>query len=66
MFSAIFERLRSVLHEGQIELRVQYMVEVIFATRKDGFKVLMILVKIKYPNHVTCCHMQPCVLTHVK
>ncbi len=20
----------------------------------------------KYPNHVTCCHLQPCVLTHVK
>ena len=38
-FSAIFERLRSVLHEGQLEQRVQYMVEVMFAVRKDGFKV---------------------------
>jgi len=37
--SAIFERLRTVLHEGQIDLRVQYMVEVMFAVRKDQFKV---------------------------
>lgn len=35
---AIFERLRTVLHEGQIDKRVQYMVEVMFAVRKDGFK----------------------------
>ncbi len=34
----IFERLRNILHEAQIEQRVQYMVEVIFANRKDGFK----------------------------
>ena len=36
---AIFERLRNVLHEGTIDKRVQYMIEVMFATRKDGFKV---------------------------
>nr|KAG5713469.1 hypothetical protein BaRGS_025017 [Batillaria attramentaria] len=30
--------LRSVLHEGQLDKRVQYMVEVMFAIRKDGFK----------------------------
>ena len=36
---AIFERLRNVLHESQIDKRVQYMIEVMFATRKDGFKV---------------------------
>lgn len=35
---AIFERLRNVLHEGKIDVRVQYMVEVMFAIRKDGFK----------------------------
>lgn len=35
---AIFERLRSILHEGDIESRVQYMIEVMFAIRKDGFK----------------------------
>ena len=39
---AIFERLRNVLHEGQIDVRVQYMVEVMFAIRKDGFKVMFI------------------------
>lgn len=38
-FSAIFERLRNVLHEGQIDIRVQYMMEVMFAVRKDHFKV---------------------------
>ncbi|XP_062580722.1 pre-mRNA-splicing factor CWC22 homolog [Saccostrea cucullata] len=36
--TAIFERLRNVLHEGQIDVRVQYMIEVMFAIRKDGFK----------------------------
>nr|XP_006814574.1 PREDICTED: pre-mRNA-splicing factor CWC22 homolog [Saccoglossus kowalevskii] len=35
---AIFERLRSILHEAQIEKRVQYMIEVMFAIRKDQFK----------------------------
>lgn len=37
-FSAIFERLRNVLHESSIDKRVQYMIEVMFAIRKDGFK----------------------------
>jgi hypothetical protein len=37
--SAIFERLRTILHEGSIDKRVQYMIEVMFAIRKDGFKV---------------------------
>ncbi|CAB4054057.1 CWC22 [Lepeophtheirus salmonis] len=36
---AIFERLRSVLHETpSLEKRTQYMIEVIFQVRKDGFK----------------------------
>lgn len=38
LFSAIFERLRNVLHESSIDKRVQYMIEVMFAIRKDGFK----------------------------
>lgn len=37
-FSAIFERLRNILHESTIDKRVQYMIEVMFAIRKDGFK----------------------------
>ena len=37
--SAIFERLRNILHEGKIDLRVQYMLEVMYAIRKDKFKV---------------------------
>ncbi|CAG5122552.1 unnamed protein product [Candidula unifasciata] len=36
--NSIFERLRNILHEGQLDVRVQYMVEVMFAIRKDGFK----------------------------
>ena len=36
---AVFETLRSVLHSGKIVPRVQYMIEVMFAIRKDGFKV---------------------------
>ena len=35
---SIFETLRNVLHEANIDKRVQYMVEVMFAIRKDGFK----------------------------
>jgi len=35
---AVFETLRSVLHSGKITARVQYMVEVMFAIRKDKFK----------------------------
>lgn len=36
--NAIFDRLRHVLHESKIDMRVQYMIEVMFAVRKDGFK----------------------------
>ena len=39
---AVFETLRSVLHSGQVTPRVQYMIEVMFAIRKDNFKVLYI------------------------
>ena len=36
--SAIFERFRTILHEGSIDKRVQYMIEVLFQVRKDKFK----------------------------
>jgi hypothetical protein len=35
----IFERLRGILHEGQIDKRVQYIIEQLFAVRKNKFKV---------------------------
>ena len=35
---AIFESLRHVLHESQLDKRTQYMIEVMFQVRKDGFK----------------------------
>ena len=37
---AVFETLRSVLHSKQVNSRVQYMIEVMFAVRKDKFQVL--------------------------
>lgn len=36
--NAIFERLRHVLHESKLDKRTQYMIEVMFQVRKDGFK----------------------------
>lgn len=35
---AIFETLRNILHEGHLDKRVQYMIEVIFQVRKDEFR----------------------------
>jgi pre-mRNA-splicing factor CWC22 len=34
---AIFERFRGILHEGEIDKRVQYTIEGLFAIRKGGF-----------------------------
>ena len=39
---AVFETLRSVLHSKQVNSRVQYMIEVMFAVRKDKFQVLYV------------------------
>lgn len=36
--NAIFEMLKNILHEGKLDKRVQYMIEVAFQVRKDGFK----------------------------
>jgi pre-mRNA-splicing factor CWC22 len=36
--NAIFERFRSILHEGSIDKRTQYMVEVLFQVRRDKYK----------------------------
>ena len=38
--NAIFERFRTILHEGKIDKRVQYMIEVLFQIRKEKFKDL--------------------------
>lgn len=35
--NAIFERFRGILHEGEIEKRVQYIIENLFAVRKNSF-----------------------------
>eukprot|EP01032_Pedospumella_encystans_P024804 gene24804-28035_t len=34
----VFERFRGILHEGDIDKRVQYTIEGLFAVRKSGFK----------------------------
>ncbi|CCJ29771.1 unnamed protein product [Pneumocystis jirovecii] len=36
--NAVFERFRAILHEGVIEKRVQYMIEVLFQVRRDKYK----------------------------
>ena len=36
--NAVFERFRGILHEGKIDKRSQYMVEVLFQVRKENFK----------------------------
>lgn len=35
---AVFDQFRSILHEQDIEKRVQYMIEVLFQVRKDKYK----------------------------
>src|SRR5690606_10894485 len=35
--NSVFERFRGILHEGQIDKRVQYMIENLFAIRKSRF-----------------------------
>lgn len=37
-FNEIFDRFRSILHEGAIDKRVQFMIEKLFATRKSKFE----------------------------
>ncbi|WFD01021.1 pre-mRNA-splicing factor cwc22 [Malassezia yamatoensis] len=36
--NSVFDRFRAVLYEGQISVRVQYMIEVLAQTRKENFK----------------------------
>ena len=36
--TAIFERFKGILHEGEIDKRVQYSIENLFAVRKTKFK----------------------------
>jgi len=54
-FAAVFERLRTILHEALIDKRVQYMIEVMFAVRKDGFKVMKNSVIFKLQVFVCLC-----------
>ena len=37
---AIFETLRSILHQSDIDMRIQYMIEVMFAIRKDADMII--------------------------
>lgn len=41
MSSGIFERFRGILHEGEIDKRVQFMIEGLFAVRKARFQVTL-------------------------
>lgn len=40
---AVFERLRNILHDSLVDVRVQYMIEVVFAVRKDKYKDFQIM-----------------------
>lgn len=37
--AGIFERFRGILHEGEIDKRVQFLIEGLFAIRKAKFQV---------------------------
>ena len=39
MAAVVFERFRAILHEGEINKRVQFIIEGLFAIRKAKFKV---------------------------
>ena len=56
-FYGVFERLRGILHEGEISKRVQYIIEDLFAIRKSQFKnfpgVIQDLELIDYDDQVT-------------
>jgi len=41
--AAIFERFRGILHEGEIDKRVQFLIEGLFAIRKAKFQVKLYL-----------------------
>lgn len=36
--NAVFEQFRTILHEANIDKRIQYMIEVLFQVRKDKYK----------------------------
>merc|ERR1712183_873052 len=38
ILNSVFEQLKNILHEQTLDKRVQYMIEVMFAIRKDHFK----------------------------
>ena len=48
--NAIFERMRNILHEASIDKRTQYMIEVLFAIRKDNFAVRNIFIPGTFTN----------------
>ena len=39
IYAGIFERFRAILHEGEIDKRVQFLIEGLFAIRKAKFQV---------------------------
>ena len=45
---SVFERFRGILHEGEIDKRVQFMIEGVFAIRKAG--------ELQLPSTSPCDH----------
>ena len=48
----MYDSLRGILNDGKLDVRVQYMIEVMFAIRKDGFKVCIMYSHVSVKDHV--------------
>ena len=46
--SGVYDNVRAILNDHKLDVRVQYMIEVMFAIRKDGFKVRMYIPRLSY------------------
>jgi hypothetical protein len=65
--AGIFERFRGILHEGEIDKRVQFMIEGLFAIGKTRFQVDFIAVLKSHFRVMNLfqlpCNNFPCYLT---
>ena len=52
MLAGIFERFRGILHEGEIDKRVQFLIEGLFAIRKAKFQVDSVLLCLVYVSKI--------------
>ncbi|OTF77763.1 hypothetical protein BLA29_005098, partial [Euroglyphus maynei] len=55
--AAIFERLRTILHDGELNKRVQYMIEVMYAIHFEECAHKLLKLDIKPPQYAELCNM---------